>query len=289
MSNQNISIQNVLGNCDLKCSYSFKYAQSNSTATNNGVAINLTYDSRSVPQVIYNTAKYNVSSIMIVSPSLHLFNGSNMPGEILIEHTPVKGGNNLNVCVPFVSSTDSTSASVIITEIIQSVATNAPSDGDSTNLNLSDFNLQNIIPRKPYFAYSYETNDYIVFGSLEAIPLSSSTISTLQQIIQPYSLSVPTAPLYYNTKGPAKGIQLGDGLYISCQPTGSSEDETAVTYDKNTSSIDFSSIIESPIFKYIIMAIIGCILFIIIFYGINIFYNYLSSDAVKLPSIPKFS
>lgn len=292
MSNQNqninISLQNVAGKCDLKCSYAFKYSESNSTAKNDGVVIDITYDSTSVPPVVYNEEKYTVSKIMITSPSLHLFNNNTMPGEIMIEHIPVKGGNNLNVCVPFSSSTESSTASVLITQVIEKVATNAPSEGDSTNLNISNFNLQSIVPRKPFFAYSTGANDYIVFSELNAIPLSSSTITTLQQIIQPFSLLMPSAPLFYNSKGPISGLQIGDGLYISCQPTGSSVEETSVEYDKNSSSVDFSNILDSPLFKVIILVIIGCILLFMVFYGINTFYNYLSEDAPKLPTFEKF-
>jgi len=285
--NINISANNVTGKCDLKCSYAFKYSESDSTAKNNGVVINLTYDSRNVPPVVYNNEKYNVSTIDIFSPSLHKFNDNLMPGEIMIEHVPLKGGNNMTVCIPFISSSESSNASNVITEIIEKVATNAPSEGDSTNLNISNFNLQNIIPRKPFYAYSTGNNDYIVFGALDAVPLSSSTITTLQQIIQPQPLLMPIAPLYYNSTGPKSGLQIGDGLYISCQPTGSSQDETAVSYDKNSSSYDFSNIYNSPMFKLIIMIIIGCILFIIVFYGINVFYNYLSDDAPKFPNFLK--
>ena len=290
MSTQNINIsaKNITGKCDLKCSYSFKYSESSSTAKNNGIMLSLTYDSRSVPPVVYNSGKYNVSTIMITSPSLHVFNNNLMPGEIIIEHIPVNGGNNLNVCVPFISSSESSAASNIITEIIQKVSTNAPSDGDSTNLNISNFNLQNIVPRKPFFAYTVSNTDYIVFGHLDAIPLSSSTLSTLQKIIKPYPISMPSAPLFYNSKGPISGLPIGDGIYISCQPTGSSKEETAVTYDKNSSSVDFSNVLDSPIFKLIIFILIGCMLFIIIFYGLSVFYNYLSEDTPKLLSFTKF-
>jgi len=289
MSNQNINIsaKNITGKCDLKCSYAFKYSESNSTAKNEGVAIGITYDSRSVPPVVYNNEKYTVSKITITSPSLHTFNDNLMPGEIVVEHIPVKGGNHLKVCVPFTSSSESSPASNLITQIIEKVASNAPSQGDSTNLNMSNFNLQNIIPRKPFFAYSIENNDFIVFGALDAIPLSSTTITTLQQIIQPFPLLMPSAPLFYNSNGPISGLQLGDGIYISCKPTGSSEEETAVEYDKNSSSFDFSNIFDSPEFKYLIMVIIGCLLFIIIFYSLSAFYNYLISDAPKLPKLPK--
>jgi hypothetical protein len=291
MSNQNMNIspKNVIGKCDSKCSYAFKYSESNSTAKNNGVMIDLTYDSRSVPPVIYNKEKYTVSKIIITSPSLHIFNDISMPGELIVKHIPIKGGNHLNVCIPFVSSSESSTASNLITQLIEKVAANAPSEGDSTNLNISGFTLQNIIPRKPYFAYSTDSNDYIVFGAIDAIPLSSSTITTLQQIIQPFPLPMPSAQLFYNSKGPISGLQIGDGLYISCQPTGSSDDETAVTYDKNSSSFDFSNIFESPAFKFLIMIVIGCLLFTMVFYGLSSFYNYLSEDAPKLPKFPKFN
>jgi len=291
MSNQNINISatNIAGKCDLKCSYNFKYSESNSTAKNNGEMISLTYDSTSVPPVIYNNEKYTVGSISIVSPSIHIFNGSTKPGEIIITHNPVKGGNTLDVCIPFTSSSESSKASQIITEIIGMVSTNAPSEGESTNLNISGFNLQNIIPKKPFFSYTQDTTDYIVFGDLQAIPLSSSTISTLQQIIKPFSINTPGGQLFYNSKGPSSGVPIGEGIYISCQPTGSSQEETPVEYEKNPSTtINLSNILDNKTFKIIISIIIGCLLFIIIFYGISKFYSYLSSEPIKM-SFPKLS
>lgn len=290
MSSENINISstNVKGKCDNKCSYAFKYSESSSTAKNNGVLINLTYDSTSVPPVVYNSEKYIVENINIVSPSIHTFNNVSMPGEIIISHTPQSGGIPLKVCIPFTSSSESSSASQIITDIINKVASNAPSEGNSTNLNMN-FSLQQIVPRKPFFVYTGEYSggnaDWIVYGELEAIPLSSTTITTLQQIIQAFPIATPGGDLFYNSKGPISGLQLGDGIYISCQPTGSSEEETSVEYDKNSTSFDFSNIFENPTFKSIIIIIIGCLLLIIIFYGISIFYKYLTTDR----EIPKLT
>jgi carbonic anhydrase len=285
--NINISSTNVKGKCDNKCSYAFKYSESSSTAKNNGVLINLTYDSTSVPPVVYNSEKYIVENINIVSPSIHTFNNVSMPGEIIISHTPQSGGIPLKVCIPFTSSSESSSASQIITDIINKVASNAPSEGNSTNLNMN-FSLQQIVPRKPFFVYTGEysggNSDWVVYGELEAIPLSSTTITTLQQIIQAFPIATPGGDLFYNSKGPISGLQLGDGIYISCQPTGSSEEETSVEYDKNSTSFDFSNIFENPTFKSIIIIIIGCLLLIIIFYGISIFYKYLTTDG-ELPKL----
>ncbi len=107
MSNENINIsaKNVAGKCDLKCSYAFKYSESNSTAKNNGFTISITYDSTSTANVVFNEQKYTVSSITITSPSIHYFNGTTMPGEIIITHNPVTTVNILEVCIPFTSST----------------------------------------------------------------------------------------------------------------------------------------------------------------------------------------
>lgn len=291
IQNINITASNVTGNCDLKCAYNFKYSESNSTAKNNGVSIGLTYDSTSVPNVMFNTQKYNVGSITITTPSIHYFNGATMPGEIIITHNPVSTGNIFEVCIPFTSSSESSPASELITEIINKVATNAPSQGETTNLNIPNFTLQTIVPRSPYFYYNNNNTDWIVFGSLDAIPLSSSTISTLQQIIQPFPIPTPGGDLFYNSKGPTTGVQLGDGIYISCQPTGSFGEDTEVTYDKSSTStaVDFSNILQSPIFQLLILILVGIILFVIIFYCISSFYGYITSDAPKLPSLPKLT
>lgn len=289
ISNINISTSNVSGNCDLKCSYGFKYNQSSSTAKNNGVMISLTYDSSSVAPVVFNENKYVVEAIMITSPSIHTFDYNTMPGELIVVHSPQLGGNSLIVCIPFTASSESSNATQIITDIISTVSMNAPSEGDSTNLNMN-FSLQDIIPKKPFYTYQDNTNDnFIVFGSNNAIPLSSSTITTLQQIIKPFPIPTPGNNLFYNSKGPISGVKVGDGLYISCQPTGSTKDEVAVQYDTPSSSFDFSNITQNPTFKTILLVLIGMLLFIIVFYVISFFYNYLNSEPVKAQSNQKVS
>jgi hypothetical protein len=191
-TNINISKQNISGKCDLKCAYNFKYSESNLTAKNNGVNIALTPDSKKVPPVTYNNQKYNVSEIIILSPSIHIFNGATVAAEIMIEHTPVQGGSPLNVCIPIISSSDSSTASNLITEVIQGVSSNAPAANETTNLSINGFTLQDIVPSKPFYCYTDSNNyDYIVFDITNAIGLSSSTITTLQQIIKPYPLPTP--------------------------------------------------------------------------------------------------
>jgi hypothetical protein len=286
--NINISSQNISGKCDLKCAYNFKYSESNSTAKNNGVMISLTYDNSNIPPVLYNNQKYNVSNIYLTCPSIHTFNNSQASAEIVIEHTPVVGGPQLNVAIPITSSSESSTASNLINEIIQSVATNAPSQGNSTNLNLSGFTLDNIVPNKPFYSYTDTgNNEWIVFGILYAIPLNSNTLNTLSKIIKDFPLPMTGKTIFFNSSGPNTSGKIGDGIYISCKPTGSSEEETAVEYTKNTPSYDFSNMLNSPIFKILFQIIFGFIIFIFLFLMFNYIYTFITTGNTKLPTIPK--
>ena len=286
----NISQQNVQGKCDLKCSYNFKYPESNTTAKNNGIMISLTYDNSSVPPVLYNNQKYTVSTIMIFLNSLHLFNNIKSSAEVIIEHVAVSGGPLLFVSIPITNSSESSTSSNLITEIIQSVATNAPSDGDSTNLTLSNFTLQDIVPNKPFYSYTDNgNNNWIVFNITNAIPLNNTTLSTLGNIIQSYPGSALGGNLYYNSSGPNSTNNIDEGIYISCQPTGSSEEETDVTYIKNTTSYDlgnsFGNMFNNTTVFIIILILIGCAGFILLFTVLNFVYNFFTSDTMQMPSL----
>jgi hypothetical protein len=286
--NINISTNNVQGKCDLKCSYNFKYPETNLTAKNNGTLISLTSDTNNTTPVTYNNQKYNVSNVSIVTPSMHMFNNSPASAEIIIEHTPVSGGQQFFVGIPITSSTESSDASNFITQIIESVATNAPAANETTNINISGFTLDKIVPIKPFFSYSAPGNqgEWVVFPIINAIPLNSGTLTTLGQIIQPFPIPTPSNGLFFNSNGPNAVGSMGDGIYISCQPTGSSEEEIPVSYNKNASSaIDMSSMLNNPTTLLIVQVIIGCILFIITFFSLNYAYNYLVSKPIKMTKI----
>ena len=276
--NINISQENVQGNCDFKCAYNFNYTDSNSIAKNNGVSINLTYDNTNEQVVLYNNQKYNVTDVSIVSPSLHIFNSFNADGEIIIKHTPDMGGENLFVCIPITKSSEASTATNLLSEIIQIVALKAPNQGEITNLNINGFNLKSIVPNKPFFTYTNSSSvgqgTYIVFDILNAIPLNSNNFLKLNKIISPFPLPTPGEGLFYNSKGPntTGNAALGDGIYISCQPTGSSEEETNVTYNKPQVSYDLSSMFSTNL-----KTIIGFVIFVILIFIINYLYGYFTS------------
>jgi hypothetical protein len=230
----NITQRSVYGRCNLKCSFSSKYEISNSSATNNDIYVSVSYDKQSMPPVVFNYQKYNVSTIKIYSPSLHLYDGANVQGEIIIEHQPVTSGSVLNVCIPIVQSSDNSKAGQIVSQIIEKVSANAPSKGNTTKLNLDSFTLQNIIPNKPYFNYTNQSGvNHILFSKLDAIPVNQTLLTSLSKIIKPFQLTIPETKLFFNSDGPnTKNDLAKEGIYISCNPTGDSEETTNITNNK---------------------------------------------------------
>jgi len=281
----NISRKEVEGKCDLKCAYNFKYTSSSGAAFNNTDSISIQLENRN-PVVLYNKQKYGPFMIAIRYPSICLYNDKLADAEIMIIHAPVEGGRWLNVLIPIKISSDTTPATTAITKIIKSVSVSAPSARETVEI--SGFNLQNIVPKKPFFNLDYAGfYDIIAFGGLDAIPISSSTMDTLKQIIKPSIYKFTKAEafhnggggLFYNSSGPnTTTTELGKGIYISCNPTGNSTETTEVTYDKNEMDYDMTNILEDPTFILVVQTIIACVVFVIIFYIWNYSYNFIDGE-----------
>ena len=284
----NISPQNITGTCNLKCAYSFNYNTSKSTATNYGEYIQLTYEASSTPQITYNTAKYNVGSIRIYSPSLHLYNNAKADAEILISHTPINGGSTLHVCIPINTSGSTTDGSQIMTNIFKAVSSNAPSQGTSTTQGINDFTLNDVVPMKPYYSYTKENSstNFIVYGIQYAISVDKTSLETLKKCINQNSQTFPSGPsLFSNPDGPSSS-NVGDGsIYIDCQPTNSSEEEIEMNVNiKSPVSYDVGSymleILNNPIF----IILCSSIIFVIILMIIHKLITHFTSDNGIIPS-----
>ena len=215
---------------------------------------------------------------MLITPSMHTFNGATTNAELVISHTPVLGGNQLAVCIPINQSSDSSAASNLVTELIQSVANNAPAQGETTTINISGFTLNTIVPVKPFYSYTDNNNsDYIIFDILDAIALNSDALTSLTQIIKPYPLPTPGGNLFYNKNGPNQST-IGDGIYISCKPTGSSEEEVPVEYSKNSSSYDLFSGNNENTVKIILQFLFSAVILLIMIIGFSYGYSYFTGN-----------
>ena len=238
----NISQDNVSGECNLKCSYSFQYSNSSCVASNTGESIVLSYDESNVPPVTYNGNKYKVSSIKITTGSILLYNGKNVDASLIISHAPIVGGGPFSVTIPIVSGTGSLPSSNILTTIITETAKLAPKSGNKTSISLANYNLNNIIPKKPFYSFNTDGQDIITYGLEYAITIDAGTLTKLSTITKgvPNIIPANSTSLFYNPKGPnSSGSSSGtDDIYIDCQPINVSE-ETIQMSTENKLSMDY--------------------------------------------------
>lgn len=271
-----INISKSSGICHLKCEYSYNYYNSSCIAKNRGDYISLSYDSSSSPPVLFNSMTYNVTEVRIYTPSLHSYSNQKADGEIIIVHSSNVAPKPLLVCIPFKKNSSNNPSALILANIINTVAKNAPADGESTTVNVSQYNLNLFIPKKPFFTYTasepYQpcsgTNDFIVFLSSDTtVGILEKSLSQLQTIIANNSYDIKSgAKFFYNPKGPKMGTITGDEIYIDCQPVGKSDEEEIII--KNTGSDDSSTttsdIIKNPIVKVILCALIFVFLILLV-------------------------
>ena len=284
----NISPDNISGDCKLKCAYSFNYPVSNCVTRNNSYSVTMPYDNSSIPAVTFNNAQYNVSQIVIVTPSMHKFNGSTTDGEIIIIHTPTAGGNNFMVCIPIIATETTTNlVQTIITETINQ----APAGGGTAKVALNNFTLNSIVPKTAFYSYINSKNEpFVVYGIDNAIHVNSDAMKGLQNILNSSPESVgytfPIGPLLYiNSAGPTNGTGGSDNeIYISCQPTGNSEETEEVSFTKPsiTNDLSINGFLNNPVVVFIIASLFT----IIVLYALYTLINYVSNGntPIKLPS-----
>jgi hypothetical protein len=231
---------------------------------------------------------YNVTEVRIYTPSLHSYSNQKADGEIIIVHNSNVAPKPLLVCIPFKKNSSNNPSSLILANIINTVAKNAPADGESTTVNVSYYNLNLFIPQKPFFTYTasepYQpcsgTNDFIVFLSSDTtVYILEKSLTQLQTIIVNNSYDIKTGPnFFYNSKGAKKGSITGDEIYIDCQPVGKSDEEELI--NNNTSSDDSSSTTTSDIIKNpIVKIILGALVFAFLILLVNIIIG-----SIKMPN-----
>jgi carbonic anhydrase len=283
-----ISKDNVVGKCDLKCDFNFHYNDSSCVATNRGDYISLAYETSNSPPVTYNSSSYDVKEIRIYSPSLHSFNGSKSDAEFMIIHNTFAGANPLFVCIPIKSSNNSDTSSKNLSTIINTVASNAPTKDEKTTVNISKFNLTAFVPKKPFFSYtatnpyqpcSKSKTEYIVYDRESSIGITDTVLSILKKVITKNAYDVKPSPgLFYNEKGPGSDSNSSQ-IYIDCQPVGQSKEEVIIT-NSGVSSNHFTSknIMQNKLFQ----VFLGAIIFIIIIYLIHFFMGILKPTSTTI-------
>jgi hypothetical protein len=171
------------------------------------------------------------------------------------------------------NNSSSVSANLFKT-VVETMANNAPSDGESTTVKVSHYNLESIVPRKSFFSYSatepYQpcssNVDLLVYAPLTAcLDISQDTLNQMAAIIASNPYDIKTGPLlFYNEKGPSPYGSGNGQIYIDCQPVGQSEETEQVVTDTGSSSgtFDLNSLLNNPTFKLIL----GSLIFVLLLY-----------------------
>lgn len=276
--------------CSLKCEYAFKYQISSLYGRNNGDYLSFSFDQQQSTPVLFNKEKYYVESMRLYRQSLHTFNGAKADAELIIIHNHLAGTNNLLVCIPIMSVSSNTDT---LDRIISQMGEKANKEGETANINLNSFSLQNIVPSKPYYYYNgtlpYSpcngNYEYVVFDKKNALQINSSSLRLLNSLIQEsnYGVKEPKNGFYYNKSGPRTNLATGgeDDIYIECNPTGE-DGEILVPKSKKSLGLDFgdtmSKIIGNTIFKIIVIIIAVIVGLKLLSVGFNAVFTKLISE-----------
>lgn len=280
--------------CFYKCKYDFVYSTIGScNAANEGNMIQLYYPENKNETIVYNNLKYTPRQISIYYPSYFNYidennsEGKKADAEISIYHTTATSGH-LIVNIPiYINTNTGTVASSLVTEIIENVSKNAPNKNQQTTINFtSNFSLKSIIPRKPFYNFYDKSSNYVIFGKENSISITDATYTKmLSKILAPYNSSamqdIDRGPfVYYNANGPNANPDDNE-IYISCNPTGNSEETKTIVYNKEGGDTSNEETHKSAIFffksVYGIIVIVFCIIILIVIIYIGL-QNFLKSS-----------
>ena len=262
----------------MKCKYSFQYPITKLIGKNNDKYIRLTsIERQETPPVKYNNDKYDVVEVRMYQPSLHRYGGKKVDAEIQINHANRNGTSNLMVCVPIIAGNEDTDVNKIINEMSKK----APTKGMSTEISLSTFTLNHVVPKEPFYSYSGSHPDncsskfeYIVFKKENGIQCSS-VFKNLSKMItkSAHKMYTPKEGVFLNANGPSYANDLGDDIYIDCQPTGS-DGEVIVKTPTPSVSWNFGNINMNFMDNDVVKIIMGIVLMLIIISIIRYGFGY---------------
>jgi hypothetical protein len=265
----NITFNQSNQKCTQKCVYNISsYSDIHSAAgTNMTSAIMLNVASQNMT-CSYEGITYTLANIMLCVPGIIYINGSTPPGCLLLMH--VSQGQYLFVVIPISQNSSETE---FLTELSTSMMSYAPNPNESTTINFNNFNLKEVIPKKPFATYAENNFNFLVFG-YNQLSLSQTTLQSLQNYIQAQPVATTTDPSFIysvNFKGPTiSSSSNGSGeIYIDCSPTDESEETTYVPQNKNPTTKSFASFINYLRDKQIGYGAVCIIVFCFIIYWLS--------------------
>ncbi len=171
--------------------------------------------------------------------------------------------------------------STMINQMLEEVANRQLHNGDpSMSVTVDEYNLNNIIPKKPFFYYKNNNNNYIVYGRQDSLNLNAEIMNNIRNLLTlPQNIIAPESSiLAFNENGPSPYGRMNgmdDEIYIDCQPTGNSRENMDVKFNEpaNPSVNNLGDLINSPLVKIVLLTII-IVLLIYMFFRLD---NYIAN------------
>jgi carbonic anhydrase len=233
--------------CDSNCQFSFNYCdadpQSIMVSTSSNSLVNVYYkelcsSNSNKNNIQFKKNFYKFQQMLFVTPSVHTFNGSTAAAELIIIHRPLTTSTLLNVCIPITIAENSNN--IPAAKYFEEISKTAQTGGGIVDT-LPSFNLNNVIPKKKGFHYYPSTNktlpgDFIVFDVDDSISINSATMDDLTSSITTTRITTSclSNQLWRNTQG--ANYDGNPLIYISCQPTGKSQQKTPIVKTTTSSS-----------------------------------------------------
>lgn len=269
------------GKCSLKCLLMYNYGNSSCTVRNVSDQLLIPYDGNN--DVMFNSLSYTPVEVRIFKPSIHQFEGSYADAEIVVVHTGPNGG--LLLCIP-VNTTTSVAASSGA-KLFEDIVASSPASNQSTSLNITDFNLNHIVPKSSYFSYTgtvpYGTcnpeimYNYVVFP-LNSFKVNQGTIDALGNLIHDSYITTYAGTCYWNEMGTKNNGFAGDGqIYIDCQPVG---EEGEIIYKEQTAPGTKVNLDWIYAFLYVIIGVV------IMYLGVKVL-RFMLALLPDIPTVPE--
>jgi hypothetical protein len=269
--------------CTLKCDLAFDYGDiSDLTITNIGDYLSLTSTATNKP-VTYNLNTYKVAEIRIYRQSVNKFNDQTSNGEIVVIHKS-DGKPDLYICVPIKNGNSSDIATGVLSTIISQAKTGANSTSNNSNKVVMQkeefvYNLNDFIPRKPFYMAFVNNINYIIFppSSNTYVYVNNSDFEILSTITtaKTYTPINPNPQISYNARGPS--VAKSDEIYIDCQPVGESDNKKTVVTDNGKPALSAAFNLKTFFSNVFIQLILGSLVFVIFIMIVNKFLDAMSS------------
>jgi len=217
--------------CSSKCNFEYNYGLSSCIATNKNTYLDISsYDGNNTINSDMVGKSLTVTGVRLYAPSLNSYNGFKSDAELIIMHTG--GGKTLYVCIPIISSEKEGLSAKWFSQVIPFLA--GLKKNDSNEIRVSNFTLNDVIPKAPFTIYENGTFDFggcaedniiILFHKNVAINMKSKDYKALTKVIGPASYvphQNPPKNLQYNSvgtiSGPGKKSGGSQSRSMTCTP-----------------------------------------------------------------------